>query len=103
MKKALLAGLVLIAGNGIVVTAATSGEAVAQTQEKASGDERIVCRRDSAVGSRLGSRICLTRSQWRAREVAERERTRDIQDQAEREGREGYMGGGEGATSIAPN
>ena len=32
--------------------------------------EKLVCKRDSTVGTRLSQSICLTRSQWRARDRA---------------------------------
>ena len=77
MSGILIAGMILGAANGTPAAAPT-----------AQGDERLVCRTEHTVGTRLGrSRICLTRAQWRERELAERGRTRDIVDQSDRENR----------------
>jgi hypothetical protein len=80
MGGLLIAGMILGAASGTTPAAAPAAQAP-------QADERLVCRRDNTVGSRLGTRICLTRAQWRERETAERGRTRDIVDQSERENR----------------
>ncbi len=81
MSGLFIAGMILGAASG--TTSAPGAAPAAQN-----GDERLVCRTEHTVGTRLGrSRVCLTRAQWRERELAERGRTRDIVDQSERENR----------------
>lgn len=78
MSGLLIAGMILGATSGSTPAAAPAAQ----------GDERLVCRTEHTVGTRLGrSRVCLTRAQWRERETAERGRTRDVVDQSDRENR----------------
>lgn len=51
-----------------------------------SGDDRVVCRRDDEVGTRLGQRTCLTRAEWRRREEEARHEARGMMDGASRAG-----------------
>lgn len=44
--------------------------------------ERIVCRRITPVGSRLPSRVCRTRGQWREIDEENRRRVREVADDA---------------------
>jgi hypothetical protein len=76
--------------------------APAAADDKGDKDSKLSCRRESGVGSRLGSRICLTRAQWREREKLSREGARATLDNAEREAYGRPMNSGERSTSISP-
>lgn len=42
--------------------------------------DKVVCQREERLGTRLGAKkVCLTVSEWRAREDADREQTEGIQ------------------------
>lgn len=91
---------VAMAATGINPGAAAGVQA---TTARPAGDERVVCRREEGVGTRLGSRVCLTRAQWRQRDQENREATRALVEDSERDGRTGADLSGEGSRSIAPN
>lgn len=56
----------------------------AEEKARAPVKEKKICRRDEVVGTRLAPRICLTKDQWNARDAEQRERTRQMRDQADR-------------------
>jgi hypothetical protein len=58
--------------------------AYAQVKPQEDGD-KLVCRRAPSAGSRLDSRVCLTRAEWRDRESQTREVNRTIIDGSERD------------------
>ena len=88
MKNALILLALAVPGTALAETPARTGTAAA-----ASADTRVVCRRDTSVGSRLGVRVCLTRAQWRERDGDNRDRTRDLVDNSERQTREAFIPG----------
>ena len=71
MTSMFLIGVVM-AATGMQPTATA-----ASAQVTSSRDDRVVCRRDDQIGTRLAPRVCLTRAQWRQREVEERRTARD--------------------------
>jgi hypothetical protein len=85
MRKSSVFGLALACGAIGVSPAFASVQAAATTQQQ-SGDievtgnpEKKICVRESAVGTRLAQRTCLTASQWKAREEQnEHERHRSL-------------------------
>ena len=50
------------------------------------GDDRVVCRRDDLVGTRLAPRVCMTRAQWRQRETEARTSARGLIEDVNRGG-----------------
>lgn len=48
-------------------------------------EEKKICRREQAVGTRLPPRICLTREQWKERAEANRASNRRLIDRTERD------------------
>ena len=48
-------------------------------------EEKKICRRDQAVGTRLPPRICLTREQWKERAEANRDSNRRLIDRTDRD------------------
>jgi hypothetical protein len=46
--------------------------------------EKKICKRQTTVGTRLAASICLTRSQWRARDLAIKEHRKEFLDRANR-------------------
>lgn len=53
----------------LIATPALAGDNAAPAAEQPK-PEKLICKRDSTVGTRLSQSICLTRSQWRARDRA---------------------------------
>ena len=70
-----------------VATAAPApvGEDKAPTAAEGQVEEKKICRRDQAVGTRLPPRICLTRAQWKDRAEANRASNRRLIDRTERD------------------
>ena len=62
------------AGDG---SATSAPQAAAPEQPK---PEKLICKRDSTVGTRLSQSICLTRAQWRARDRALEENKNNLVD-----------------------
>lgn len=61
------------------------GEEKAPSAAEGQVEEKKICRRDQAVGTRLPPRICLTRAQWKERADANRESNRRLIDRTERD------------------
>lgn len=49
-----------------------------------SQDDKVICKRDNTVGTRLAKRVCLTRAQWKDLDARAGERKRDLSDKSER-------------------
>jgi hypothetical protein len=47
--------------------------------------EKIVCRREETVGTLFSTSVCLTRSQWKAREQASRDNKDHVMDEVNRQ------------------
>jgi hypothetical protein len=69
-----------------MATAGIQPTAAAGAQATPTGDDRVVCRRDDQVGTRLAPRVCLTRAQWRQRNTESRRNARDLMDESGRTG-----------------
>jgi hypothetical protein len=67
--------LALIAGIGAMIPTALSA-AEGESGPQAAKPEKQICRRISQVGTRLGSTICMTRSEWNKRDTEGNERAR---------------------------
>jgi len=64
-------------------TSAQSAKAVAIPSTDKSDVNRIVCRKEEQIGSRLGGkRLCLTVQEWLDRAQSSREETERVQQQA---------------------
>lgn len=48
-------------------------------------DSKVICKRDSTVGTRLAKRICMTRGEWKEAEMALREKAKDSQREYQRD------------------
>ena len=65
---------VMLAGAALVAAGLCSTGAVAADAGKKSDADKVICRTMDELGSRLASkRVCLTRSQWRQQQEAQRE------------------------------
>ena len=70
---------------GFALLAASAAPLPAAEEKPATpAEERKICRRDDAVGTRLAPRVCLTKAEWKARDETQRERKRRLRDQADR-------------------
>jgi hypothetical protein len=59
----------------------TSPPPAAQAAPTSTGrDNRVICRREDQVGTRLAPRVCLTRAQWRERSGELRRAARENMD-----------------------
>jgi hypothetical protein len=74
MRMNLLLGLALLCGANGLSSAFAGGQAAPSSEDQAPEievrhkPEKKICVRDSTVGTRIAQRICLTRSDWKARE-----------------------------------
>jgi hypothetical protein len=53
--------------------------------------EKLVCKREQTVGTRLSQRVCMTRKQWADRDAATEQGKTQINDQQVRDGRDSYQ------------
>ena len=64
-------------------TAAVANPAAPSEDKTKNADERVICQKEEAIGSRLAAkRICLTAREWKAREAENREQTERAQQSA---------------------
>ncbi len=78
----------------LVFCALLSSPAAAAGASEANGDaDKQVCRREQRVGTRLADLICLTKAQWKQRELARDEFKRRLKDSSESQVRERMMPG----------
>lgn len=74
-----------IAGAAILITSAASSQVITsyrtdKTAEIKGDQDRIVCKKEETIGTRLGSKkVCLTVADWNALARENRERTEAIQ------------------------
>lgn len=90
--------LLTLAASAFQTPLPAAGQAAAAPQN---GDERVVCRRESSVGTRLATRTCMTRAQWREHEQLQREAARRQVDRASDLGAMPNAGDPSGAGSLA--
>jgi hypothetical protein len=83
--------------------AVTSSGAAFAADEAADADQKVVCKRDGTVGTRLARRVCMTRAQWKETETALRDKAKDSQRDYQRDNEARLANGGDNARSIAPN
>ena len=67
---------------------AQSTPAAPQASKPSTTGEKLICKREEGVGSRLGKRVCMTRSQWADQLTLEANNRNDLLGRAEREERE---------------
>lgn len=80
-RFALLASALLVAG--MPAMAADPTPAASAGQSDKNDPNKIVCRREEQIGSRLGAKkVCLSVKEWQDREQADRESTERLQRQA---------------------
>jgi hypothetical protein len=86
MKSILIGGILL--GFAVTSPAAAAESAVSDTQapaaEGAAKPEKVICKRDNTVGTRLSRATCLTKSQWKARERQADEQKSNVMDRINR-------------------
>ena len=95
MGAVLLLSLALAAGGSQATTGNNNPNAQAPSANggthtvtgRPDPDQRVVCRREESVGTRLAARTCMTRAEWRRRERDNRDRARDLVDDSERDNR----------------
>ena len=86
MRSFLIAGILL----GLAGTAPAAGADPAAPDTQASASEgtakpeKVICKRDNTVGTRLSRATCLTKSQWKARERRVDEQKKNIMDRINR-------------------
>lgn len=52
---------------------------LAQKQEEANDDDKIICKRTAVIGSKFKKKICGTKKQWETLQNRGTEQTRDMQ------------------------
>ncbi|MDF7775875.1 hypothetical protein P1X14_11510 [Sphingomonas sp. AOB5] len=60
---------------------------MASAQDAPAPVDRVICKRDNSVGTRLAKRTCMKESEWKQAEQRSRDDRNRILDNAEREGR----------------
>ncbi|MES2442196.1 MAG: hypothetical protein V4574_05145 [Pseudomonadota bacterium] len=73
--------------SGILLFAATPAQSAAQDAPAPPKKQKLICRRDTTVGTRLAHRTCLTESRWKDMDEAAELQKRRMMDTAERSGR----------------
>ena len=78
MRPALLLAAALLCGFAGTSSAAAEADSAAATTSTAAQQpekpaEKVVCKREQTVGTRLSHSLCLTRSQWKLRAHREEE------------------------------
>lgn len=99
MKK-LITGTMFWSVAGAIAVAQIGAAFAADTAEDG---QKVVCKRDSTVGTRLAKRICMTRAEWKEAESALRERNKDIQREYQEAGESRTPNGGDAARTVGPN
>jgi hypothetical protein len=86
MRSILISGLLL--GFAVTSPAAAADSAASDTQapaaEGAAKPEKVICKRDNTVGTRLSRATCLTKSQWKARERQTDDQKNNVMDRLNR-------------------
>lgn len=72
---------VAMAATGMQPTTATGAQA---TQPRATGADRVVCRREGVVGTRFTTRTCRTRAEWVEHDERARSNAMGIMDETGR-------------------
>ena len=63
----------------LVLAALLAGPALAAHPPKAPAKDPLVCTQETATGSHLKKRVCMTQSERKARQLADQQRARDLQ------------------------
>ena len=84
------------------VALSSPGVALAQ-DNPVEADNKVICKRDGTVGTRLAKRVCLTRAQWRESEQAHREQAKDSQRDYQRDNEVRLPNKGDGIVTQGPH
>ena len=87
MRNLLIAGILIgFAGTAPALAAdPAASDTQAPAAEAPAKPEKVICKRDNTVGTRLSRATCLTKSQWKARERQADEQKTNVMDRINRQ------------------